>query len=228
MMTKGVTEMKATLMLAGLLVALAVAGLTTSAQAAPSLQGYTGLLLTPTADALDREEYNAAFFTLNLEEGADEDIFAANLGVSEGVEVGFARIRPEAGSGETILNAKYRFRPENAARPAFAVGVIDATAEIDTTVYFVVGKSLAQTPKLRDREITSPRLHVGIGAGRLDGLFAGVSAVFGDKLMVMGEYDTRDINLGARLAVGAGVRVHAGWIHGLDDFAVGASVNKGF
>jgi len=220
--------MKRSVTVAALLAVLAIAGLTLSAQAAPSLEGYTGLLLTPTADALDREEYNVAFFTLNLEEGADEDIFAANLGVSEGVEIGFARIRPEDGSSETILNAKYRFRPEDAARPALAVGVIDATDEIDTTAYFVASKSLSKMLKIRDKEITSPRVHVGIGGGRLDGLFAGASVVLRDKLMLMAEYDTRDINLGARLAVGHGIRVHAGWIHGLDDFAVGASFNKVF
>jgi hypothetical protein len=220
--------MKRTATVGALLAVLAIAGLTPSAQAAPSLEGYTGLLLTPTADALNQGEYNAAFFALNLEEGADEDIFAANLGVSEGVEVGFARLRPEGGSGETILNAKYNFRPESGGQPALAVGVIDATDEIETTTYFVASKSLSRMLKLRDKEITSPRVHVGIGGGRLDGLFAGASVVLGDNLMLMAEYDTHDINLGARLAVGHGVRVHAGWIHGLDDFAVGASFNKVF
>jgi len=71
--------MKRSVTVAALLAVLALAGLTPSAQAAPSLEGYTGLLLTPTADALNQGEYNLAFFALNLEEGADEDIFARGV-----------------------------------------------------------------------------------------------------------------------------------------------------
>jgi hypothetical protein len=219
--------MKRTVTVVAALVALTLAGLTTSAPAAPSLAGYTGLLLVPTADALDREEYNAAFFTLNLEEGADESIFAANLGVSEGVEVGFARIRPEDEASETILNAKYRFRSEDGARPALAVGVTDATDEMDTSVYVVASRSISKLLQLRDDESAGARLHVGLGGGgQLDGLFAGLSGKLGDRLTLMAEYDTRDINLGARLAVGHGLRLHAGWIHGLDDLAIGASFSQ--
>jgi len=220
--------MKEMTIVAGVLAALALGAVALPAQAAPSLEGFTGLLLTPTADALDKGEYNVAFFTLNLEEGADENVWAANLGTSEGLEVGFARIKPEHSPGETILNAKWRIHPEDGKRPALAVGVTDLTDEFDTTAYFVASKVISRVMNLREKEVLSPRVHLGIAGGRLDGVFVGASAVLGQRLLVMAEHDTHDFNLGARLAVGYGIRAHAGWIHGLDDFAVGASFNKVF
>ena len=196
--------------------------------AAPSLFGYTGLLVVPTADALDDKDFNVAYYTLNVEEGADERIFVVNLGVDEGTEVGFARIKPDYGGAETVLSGKYRVQPEDMHKPALAAGVFDVTDEINTTVYFVASKSITGSYRLDGKEITSPRIHVGVGGGVLDGLFLGASGVLGEKLTLMVEYDSDDINLGARLAVAPEIRVHAGWINGLDDVAIGASYNKVF
>ena len=196
--------------------------------AAPSLLGYTGLLVVPTADALDEKDFNVAYYTLNVEEGADERIFLANLGIDEGTEVGFARIRPDYGGAETVLSGKYRIQREDMHKPAMAAGVFDLTDEFDTTVYFVASKSITGSYRLDGREITSPRIHVGVGGGSLDGLFLGANAILGRKLNLMAEYDTDDVNLGARLAVTPEIRVHAGWLNGLDDVAIGASYNKLF
>jgi hypothetical protein len=209
-----------------ILVGLALCGLALPAQAAPSLMGYTGLLLTPTADALAQDEYNVAFFALELEEGIDESVWAANLGVAQDLEVGFARIKPEGSASETFLNGKYQLQREDGSKPALAAGVIDLTDERDTTVYFVMSKSVHGLLKSQDRELTNPRIHVGIGGGLLDGIFAGASVVLGGKLTLLAEYDTEDVNLGARLALGRGLRAHAGWIRDLNDFAVGLSFNK--
>jgi hypothetical protein len=219
--------MKRMIVFAGLLAGILLCGLMLPAQSAPSLEGYTGLLLTPTADALGEKDYNAAFFTLNVEDGADSDTWAGNLGLADGVELGIARVKPEGAPGETLLNAKYRIRSEDGEHPAFAVGVIDATDEIDTTAYFVASKTLTKVVK-PDGALSEPRLHIGIGGGALDGFFAGVSIVVADNLTLIAEYDTEDVNLGARLAVGHGLRIHGGWIHDLDDVALGVSYNKAF
>jgi hypothetical protein len=207
-----------------LLTGLAVA----PAGAAPSLYGYTGLLLVPDADALNEKDFDVAYYALNVEEGADERIFCANVGVNEGTEVGFARIKPDRGDPETLLSGKYRIQPEDAHRPALAAGIFDATDEYDTTVYFVASKSLARNYRVSGREITSPRIHIGMGGGILSGLFVGATAVLGERLTVIGEYDTEDVNFGARLALTPEIRAHAGWINGLDDVALGASYNKLF
>jgi len=198
------------------------------ALAAPSFLGYTGLMRVPTADALDQKDYNLAAFALNLEEGGDSNVYAANLGVAQGLEVGFARVKPEEGSGETYLNAKYRFSAETAAHPAVAAGVADFTDEIDTTVYVVMSKAFGHGYQTSLGEITSPRFHVGVGGGMLSGVFGGVTAVVGDRLMLMVEYDTDDVNIGARLALSTEIRADVGFLDGFDDVGIGLSYNKSF
>lgn len=196
--------------------------------AAPSFFGYTGLVRVPTADALGRDDYNVAAFGLNLEEGADSNIYAANLGLAEYLEVGFARVKPEDESGETYLNAKYRFSGEEQGRPAVAAGVIDFTDEVDTTVYVVMGRALRGGQRTSQGVISSPRIHFGVAGGQLDGVFGGVSAVLAERIMLMVEYDTADVNIGARLALSDEIRAHVGTFDGFDDLGVGLSYNKSF
>lgn len=198
------------------------------ALAAPSFFGYTGLVGVPTAEALDKDDYNAAAFTLNFEEGGDSNIYAANLGIADGLEVGFARFKPEEGEGETFLNAKYRFSPETGERPAVAAGVVDFTDEVDTTVYVVMSKSLVRRYEMSFGEIVSPQIHFGVGGGQFDGVFGGLSAALGDRLMLMVEHDSEEINFGARLALSNEVRAHFAALDGFDDIGLGLSYNKSF
>ncbi len=198
------------------------------ALAAPSFFGYTGLVGVPTAEALDKDDYNAAAFTLNFEEGGDSNIYAANLGIADGLEVGFARFKPEEGEGETFLNAKYRFSPETGERPAVAAGVVDFTDEVDTTVYVVMSKSLVRRYEMSFGEIVSPQIHFGVGGGQFDGVFGGLSAAIGDRLMLMVEHDSEEINFGARLALSNEVRAHFAALDGFDDIGLGLSYNKSF
>ena len=175
-------------LIVSLLVSLILLASVLSAQAAPSLQGYTGLVLIPNADTLDEKDYNVGFFTLNLEEGADEDIWTGNLGVDEGMELGVTRFKPEDGESETLLNAKYRIRTEEDQKPGLAVGIFDATDELDTTVYLVMSKTVPDLITSGDKEIFAPRIHVGVGGGQLSGFFGGLSFGLGDNLMLMAEY----------------------------------------
>lgn len=194
--------------------------------AAPSFLGPTGLLLTPTADALGEDDYNVAAFTLNLEEGADSNIYVANLGLAEGLEMGFARHSPEDASGETYLNAKYVFSPETDANPAIAAGVLDFTDEVDTTAYIVFSKALQRRYESGWGPITAPRLHFGVGGGQWDGIFGGLSTAVGDRLLLIAEYDGSDVNFGARLALGNSLRVHAAALDGFENVGLGISFNK--
>jgi len=194
--------------------------------AAPSFHGYTGLVVVPTADALDEDDYNAAIFTLNRGDGRDSNIFAANLGLAEALEIGFAHFDPERGSGETFINAKYRFAPETADSPAVAAGVMDLTDEVDTTVYVVITKSLVERYQMDLDETISPQIHLGIGGGQFDGIFAGLSAVVSERLMLMIEYDSDDINLGANLALNPEFIAHLAGLDAFDDIGLGISYNK--
>lgn len=62
----------------------------------------------------------------------------------------------------------------------------------------VASKVAAGRVRVANGEITGVRAHIGIGGGQLDGPFIGASAVLGDALTLMAEYDTNDVNLGAR------------------------------
>jgi len=209
-------------------VVLAVAVAAVPALAAPSFYGYTGLIRVPTAEALDTDEYNAAAFALEVEEGTDSNIYAANLGLARGLEVGIARLRPDEGDSETLVNAKYRFARETGANPAVAAGVIDATDEIETTAYVVMSKSLPKRYETHYGEITSPMIHLGIGGGQLDGLFGAISVVFADRLTIMVEQDTEQVNFGARLALSDEWRVYFAGFDGFDDVGLGVSFNKSY
>lgn len=197
-----------------------------AAQAAPSFFGYTGLVAIPTADSLNKEEYNLAAFAVNVDEGADYTTYAANLGIVPNLEVGFARIKPDEASGETWINAKYTFAPETGGNPAIAGGVIDFTDETDATAYIVLSKSFGHSVRTSLGEITTPRFHIGVGGGQFDGVFGGVSATLGDRFTIMAEYDSEDVNWGARLALSDEIRVHFGGFDGLDNVGLGISFNK--
>ncbi len=194
--------------------------------AAPSFYGYTGLVAVPTTGALDRNDYNAALFTLNLEDGVDSNVFAANLGLADGMEIGFAHLDPERGSGETFINAKYRFARETPDRPAFAAGVVDLTDETDTTAYLVASKSLVERYQMDLDQTISLQGHLGIGGGQFDGLFGGLSALVTDRLMLMIEYDSNDINLGANLALDRDFTAHLAGLDAFDDIGLGISYHQ--
>jgi hypothetical protein len=234
--------MKFSMGVMSILVAGSLAMMAGTAVAAPSFLGPTGLIETPTADALDKDDYNLAVFTLNLEEGADSNIYAANLGLAEGLEVGFARHSPEDGAGETFVNApedgagetfvnaKYTFSRETEANPAIAAGVMDFTDEVNTTTYVVLSKVLESRWETRFGEITAPRVHFGVGGGQLDGIFGGFSVALGERVLLMVEYDSDVVNCGARMALGNHVRAHVAVLDGFafDDVGLGVSFNKSF
>lgn len=217
-------SMRTSLTLMCLLVAVSV--IAGTAGAAPSFFGPTGLVTIPTADSLNKGEYNLAAFVVGADEGGDFTTVAGNLGIVKNLEAGITYIKPEDTSGKVWLNAKYTFMPETTKNPAVAGGVIDLTDETDTTAYFVLSKAFGHRVDTSLGEITSPRFHLGVGGGQFDGLFAGVSAGLGERFTIMAEYDSEDINLGARFAATPEVRIHLGTFDGLGDVGLGVSYNK--
>jgi hypothetical protein len=203
-----------------------VALLASSALAAPSFFGYSGLIRIPTAEALDEGDYNVALFTLEFEDGLDSNNWAANLGLKRNLEIGFSRLDPDEGSSETWINGKYRFAPETGANPAVAVGVVDLTNESNTTAYVVMSKVIGREYETAWGEITTPQVHLGAGGGQLEGVFGGVSAVLGERLMLMLEHDSEALNWGARLAITPELRLHFGALDGWDQIGLGISFNK--
>lgn len=214
----------------------------------PSFRGYTGLIIIPTADALGKGEWNAGFFFENVASETVNDI-VVNYGIAPGLEFGIDRfdigdvgedvhVEPhdirvigDNNRHTTLLNVKYRFAPEAGNRPALAVGITDITDEIETTVYGVASKTIGCDVRVWKGEVLTPRIHVGFGGGRQDGLFAGISGYIGNRVQLMAEWDSLDVNVGARWRVTPQFTVHAGGLNLTDKeddpFSLGASFGVG-
>lgn len=196
------------------------------AQAAvPSFYGYSGLMVTPTSDALSKGDYSFGGVGIDVNNVTDLNIYSANMGLADNLEVGFARVKPDGMVGETWVNAKYRFLEETETHPAVAAGVFDFTDEMNATTYVVLSKSFVWRGTTEYGDVNAPQIHFGVGGGQLDGIFGGISVQLGDRLMLMGEYDTEDVNVGLRLAITKEIRIHAGLLNG-DDLALGISFVK--
>jgi hypothetical protein len=198
-----------------LLLAVAVA---TPAGAAPSWLGYTGLLLTPTADALNSQQWNIGYHHVS-------DSFNAavvNFGIARGLEVGGVFYDPDSRflDEEFTAQVKYRVLPETATGVGLAVGWWDVLDQIDSTPYGVVSK------RLTDVGGRPLRIHAGIGGGILDGFFAGADWPITNNILLMAEYDTEDLNFGARFGLAQGWRIDVGIVS--EEFGIGASYNASF
>jgi len=205
-----------------LLVLFVLAAVSSQVTATPSYFGYTGLMITPTADTLKTGGFNAGGVFV-IDDSNNTSFWSANVGLLDSLEVGGALVSPEHGDSNGIINAKFRLLNEDISVPALAIGISDLTDELDTTPYVVASKSL----QISGENPYAPRLHVGFGGGHLDGLFAGLSATATDRIQLMVEYDTNDVNFGVQFAVAQSLRLHAGLVGG-DNLGLGLNYNVGF
>lgn len=208
-----------------------IAAFATAAAGIPSFRGYTGLMLIPTADALGEGDWNVGLMMEDITDDTTVNDVFANYGIAEGVEVGLNRFRFDDDSdADTIINGKYAFQQETPQRPGIAAGIMDLTDEMDSTVYVVASKSLTAQLGTYEGDVINPRVHVGIGGGSLDGLFGGVSAYVGNRIQVMAEWDSENVQLGARLRLTPGLTIHAGFFDVGDDgdFGLGVSFGRSY
>jgi hypothetical protein len=198
-----------------LLVCMVVA--TVPASAAPSFLGMTGLLNTPTADALDTREWNVAFHHIS----DNANIAAGNVALAAGLEAGVVWFDPNRGSDERFTaQAKYRLIPETPTGVGLAVGWWDVADEIDSSPYGVISKRLTNVGGFPLRG------HLGLGGGIYDGIFAGVDLPLAENVLLMVEYDSEDVNAGIRLGLARGFRIDAGFVS--EEFGIGGSYNTRF
>lgn len=205
-----------------LLVPFALALVSSQVAATPAYFGYTGLMMTPTADTLKASGVDLGAVFLS-DDHNDNTFWSANIGLLSSLEVGAAVVSPEHGDSKGIINAKFGFLKETMATPALAIGMSDLTDQLDSTPYIVMSKSLS----LKGQSLWEPRLDIGVGGGRLNGVFAGLSAKVTDRMQLMLEYDTNDVNFGLQFASAHGLRLHAGLVGG-DNLGLGMSYNAGF
>ena len=203
-----------------------VFGVATCVAAQPSLIGPTGLVLTPTAETLGTAQWNAGATNIWTDSGSDESFIYANLGLLPRLEIGFTREELAEEAAETLLNAKLKIVGPLPGKLTLAAGGFDLTDQIDQSVYVVGTHDLGAGIISPHGQLTHPQVHVGLGSGRLEGLFGGVSVTYNAKTDLMAEYDGAGVNVGVRWALHPNFSVTAASLDGLGDFAANASVSS--
>lgn len=192
--------------------------------AEPALRGYSGLLLAPTADTLNRNQYSVSLNSSEVTDFADR-AYILNYGLADDIEGGLLSLHPEHGDIETLINLKHRFERGDSRRASLAVGVADLTDEIDTSVYVVATKQLGQPMgTISGRPVHMLRVHAGIGSGMLNDFFFGAEARLGHRMTLMAEHVNDQINLGTRLRLWRNFTMDAGLMD-MDDLAISLSYN---
>lgn len=177
--------------------------------AAPSVNGPTGLINTPSADVLQQGQFSLGYYHLK-----DGDAGAFNMNLMGRLEVGVSGFRYDSNSGRedhTLVNAKYGLVPETVLTPGVAVGVQDIADKDERTAYVAVSKALP----------LGFRIHAGVGNGRYDGAFAAlektinpIGIITGNNVFpattLIAEWDGHDMNYGARMAVVPGLKLDIG------------------
>lgn len=206
---------------------------------APSFEGVTGLIRTPTADVMPdgRVALGTSWIpreqTSGLNAGASRSQPAfATLGFLPNLELTFRftfyRDISSHFDGHDVnwpydldrsLAAQYRLVRQRDWLPSLAVGTQDIDAGDDSSK---VGRA---TYLVASREEGPLDLHLGFGTGRFDGLFGGVELGLGDRVRLLGEYDTKDVNFGVRVRVLDCLTVDGAWLAG-DDFGAAISYQK--
>jgi hypothetical protein len=192
----------------------------------PSFRGYTGLVLLPTADALMKGEWNAGVFS---EAVSSETInsYIANYGVVDNLEVGFDRFRSDTDAkAGTLINLKYEFFRTCPERFGVAAGIIDLTNDLDTSVYLVGSASLIKRPSVWYGEVLAPRVHVGFGGGLLRSLFGGFSTWFGNRVQLVAEWDSNNVNVAGKFRITPDVTIQAGGLNLAEHANPGTALDK--
>ncbi len=228
-------HVRTTALIVGLGLAVAFAAGTAAAE--PSMWGFTGLLATPTADALGDGEYNVGIASGELEEWEDFSYYA-NFGLGQQTEVGVLMWRPREGDDlqteglrpdrdETYLHIKRSFAPIDGG-PTVAAGIFDISDEVQTTVYVVANWAQGNVVgEVQGEQVRFLNLHAGFASGQFEDFFAGVELSFATRFDVLGEFINDEFNVGARLKPFPWLNVDAGLMD-VEDLAVNVSYSQDF
>ncbi|HWR44336.1 YjbH domain-containing protein [Sporomusa sp.] len=180
--------------------------------AAPSINGSTGIINTPSADVLQEGQFSLGYY--HLKEGG---VGSFNISLANKLEVGVAGFRYDSDSNkenQTYFNAKYGLVPETVLTPGLAIGIEDAGNRDKRTYYAAASKALP----------FGFRIHAGVGDGRYNGVFAAVEKTINPVGIITGsnafpattliaEWDGDRMNYGARMSIVPGLKIDAGWRH---------------
>lgn len=175
--------------------------------AAPSINGSTGLINTPSADVLREGEFSLGYYHLK-----DGGVGILNANVAPNLELGIAGFRYDGQDNKNYVNAKFSLAPETVFTPGLAIGIEDIGNTDKRSAYAVASKALP----------FGFRMHLGAGSGRYNGVFAGLEKTLNPVRVITGnntfpattliaEYDGKYMNYGARMSITPGLKLDAGW-----------------
>jgi hypothetical protein len=167
-------------------------------------------MITPTA--MVAAPLKAGVYFHELRSDPDQSFYGATLGLPGGLEISGVHLEnleplpsaPTVHPDATVLNAKYQVPLGdwlNAPQaPKVAVGVFDASNEVNRTFYLALSKGFT----IPQSNNTALNVHLGYGHAnhddtRLDGLFAGFDFAPFSKAVVQVEYDAKTVNADIRL-----------------------------
>ncbi len=195
-------------------------GMTTMAVAASTSWGPTGLLNIPTADVNPVQRLD-----LGLHQERSHAALTATYGVLDALEAGIG-VHGLNKDTKLSANVKVALTEETAQTPAVAIGV----SGVDSNTYYMVASKYLGGLGVRG--------HLGIGKGRVNGLFAGVSKVLNPVTVstserrmhtpmttLMGEWDGSALNVGADFAFSSGFSVRL-MLEDMDSFSFGLQLRS--
>jgi hypothetical protein len=104
----------------------------------PSMKGTNGLINMPVATAVKYKEFDLGFHFQTTNSNAQDVLFYSNLGIFNGVELGFLGKNGQEG---VLLNLKYDMLRDTSKYPlALGVGFTGLTSHTNTNVYMVLSK----------------------------------------------------------------------------------------
>jgi hypothetical protein len=178
------------------------------ASAAPSFFGPTGLLVIPTADSQAQQSWNVHVH------GIDGLVtFGGSYGVTKALELGVTGADFRGGNTDALINAKYALLMETAKLPGVAIGGVDIADQIglDPGFYVVASKSLSSLLGSQAAKYNL-RAHLGYGANSIfdDKVFGGLDLQVTQNIQAIVEWISGNVNYGARLGFGSGLRAELG------------------
>lgn len=199
--------------------------------------GSTGVVFIPSAlvgPAMSAQGYFHWIKDVDVDSGeSDVEIWGADVALTSNLEIGAVRVDfRDTDVAETLINAKYNLDlgrwTRNPSAPEVAVGVRDATDELNRALYVVLTKEI----QLRETEgVSQFSLSLGFGnteldEGTLDGFFVGVELVPSPGFRLQGEYDGDAFNACLRFFPTRSLSLDIATIDG--NLGLGATYRTGF
>ena len=206
-----------------------------ASNSSPSYLGATGLLITPTA--MIAAPLKASGYWHQVRSDPAQTFYGATIGLPGGFEISGVRLtaieplpnETDATRDETVVNAKYQIPMGklllDPLLPKVAVGVFDASNQVNRTYYVTVSRALSLTQTSN----AALNLHAGWGHSnvddtRLDGFFGGLDFSPFSAALLQVEYDAKDINANLRYYPAPWLSLDAGVL--ANDFAFGATLRS--